>query len=429
MLEILFNVFRSQEWSAIDRHKESETSLTPIIKMTNSKQTRMFGPYKIGKTLGQGEFGKVKLAFHVDTSKEFAIKFINKESINSDSKKEKLLREVDILKSLDNQYIAKLYEVIETENYIGLIMGYYSGGELFNHILARKYLKEKESVVYFAQLIAGVEYMHKMGIVHRDLKLENLLLDEDRRIIITDFGFANKISTQKGGRLNTSCGSPCYAAPELVVNDSYSGETADIWSCGVILYAMLCGYLPFDDDPDNKDGENIKKLYRYILETKITYPRHVSILAKSLIDTILVTDPNLRASISAIKEHKWMEPARCIFENVNVDKGYAANSVVPDLGSHVIEPQTSRTTMDRESRKSRRRSSLDLVTKNSITKEQDAKAAKRRSNSVCSERTRFNSVDNPVAFKPDDLGNVKLTKIESQWKRKSLTSRLFEQQF
>ena len=113
----------------------------------------------------------------------------------------------------------KLHEVIETELYIGMIMGYYSGGELFNHILARRYLKESEAVIYFAQLIAGVSYIHGMGVVHRDLKLENLLLDEARNIIITDFGFSNRVSKGNGSRLNTSCGSPCYAAPELVVND------------------------------------------------------------------------------------------------------------------------------------------------------------------------------------------------------------------
>ncbi|KAJ3000638.1 hypothetical protein HDV02_004323 [Globomyces sp. JEL0801] len=191
------------------------------------------------------------------------------------------------------------------------------GGELFEHILARQYLKEREAGRFFAQLIVGmtigshllgVGFLHNNGIVHRDLKLENLLLDKNRNVIITDFGFANRFSKETNDMLSTSCGSPCYAAPELVVNDTYVGESADIWSLGVILYAMLCGYLPFDDDPTNAESDNINQLYKYILETQLEFPAHVSPVAKSLINRILVTDPEKRADMKEIKSHLWLKP-------------------------------------------------------------------------------------------------------------------------
>jgi serine/threonine protein kinase len=144
---------------------------------------------------------------------------------------------------------------MECEKYVGLVMEYASGGELFNLILARRFLMEREARRYFAQLILGVHQLHSMAVVHRDLKLENLLLDGERNIKISDFGFANRLSVKDPcgpSMMKTSCGSPCYAAPELVLSDDgYDGRAADVWSCGVILFAMLAGYLPFDDDPRN----------------------------------------------------------------------------------------------------------------------------------------------------------------------------------
>jgi protein-serine/threonine kinase len=145
------------------------------------------------------------------------------------ARRQKLIREISILQSLNHRYIVKLWEVLETELYIGMIMEYASGGELFGHILARKYLKEPEACKYFTQLIIGVSYLHNHGIVHRDLKLENLLLDKDRNLIITDFGFANRFSVETDDLLSTSCGSPCYAAPELVVNDVIGIHVVVCW--------------------------------------------------------------------------------------------------------------------------------------------------------------------------------------------------------
>ncbi|PKC12376.1 Pkinase-domain-containing protein [Rhizophagus irregularis] len=265
----------------------------------------MFGPYLLLQTLGEGEFGKVKLGMHVDTNEEVAIKLIRKESVDTPSRLTKIEREIGVLRSVMHPNIVKLYDVIETERYIGIIMEYASGGELFDHILAHRYLKERDACRLFAQLISGVNYLHQKNIVHRDLKLENLLLDRNRNIIITDFGFANQFNGAHDDLMATSCGSPCYAAPELVISEGlYVGSAVDIWSCGVILYAMLSGYLPFDDDPSNPDGDNINLLYKYIINTPLVFPDYVSPGARDLLRKMLVPDPAKRCDMKTIMSHK-----------------------------------------------------------------------------------------------------------------------------
>lgn len=205
--------------------------------------------------------------------------------------------------------------MIETDKYIGIILEYASGGELFDHILAHRYLKERDACKLFAQLVSGVWYIHQKKIVHRDLKLENLLLDRHRNVIITDFGFANRFEHRADDLMQTSCGSPCYAAPELVISEGlYVGSAVDIWSCGVILYAMLAGYLPFDDDPANPDGDNINLLYKYIVNTPLTFPDYVSVEARNLLSIMLVPDPQRRADLDRIMAHVWLKPYCHLFE-------------------------------------------------------------------------------------------------------------------
>ncbi|KAJ3127931.1 hypothetical protein HK100_009463 [Physocladia obscura] len=189
-----------------------------------------------------------------------------------------------------------------------------NGRELFEYIVRRNYLPEPEAVKFFAQIVVGVSYLHSVGIVHRDLKLENILLDSNQNIVIADFGFASQTVRNNSELLETSCGSPAYAAPELVLKDSYSGVAADIWSCGVILYSMLAGYLPFDDDPSNPDGANIHLLYQYIMSAKPQYPDYLSADAKDLIGMMLVTDPDKRAGLADVMGHSWLAPAVEIFE-------------------------------------------------------------------------------------------------------------------
>ncbi|RKP37252.1 kinase-like domain-containing protein [Dimargaris cristalligena] len=261
------------------------------------------------QTIGEGEFAKVKFAVERQSGTEVAIKLIKKESIDSEAKLSKINREISALKSVRHPHIVQLYEIIETDRYIGIVMEYASGGELFDYILAHRFLREKEAGRLFAQLISGVDYLHKQHIVHRDLKLENLLLDNHRDLKITDFGFANQFRKATEDLMATSCGSPCYAAPELVVNDGmYVGTAVDIWSCGVILYAMLAGYLPFDDDPTNPDGDNINQLYKYILTTPLVFPDYISSSARDLLRRMLVPDPIQRCDIRAIMAHEWLTP-------------------------------------------------------------------------------------------------------------------------
>lgn len=215
---------------------------------------------------------------------------------------------------LKHPNIVRLYDVIETDKYIGIILDYASGGELFDFILAHRYLKEKDACKLFAQLVSGVWYIHERKIVHRDLKLENLLLDRNRNVIITDFGFANRFEHKADDLMQTSCGSPCYAAPELVISEgSYVGSAVDIWSCGVILYAMLAGYLPFDDDPANPDGDNINLLYKYIVNTPLSFPDYISPEARDLLQIMLQPDPRRRASLRQVMDHPWLAPYAHLF--------------------------------------------------------------------------------------------------------------------
>ncbi|KAJ7079633.1 CAMK/CAMKL/Kin4 protein kinase [Mycena belliarum] len=266
-----------------------------------------FGPYLLLQTLGEGEFGKVKLGLHSQWGEEVAVKLIRRGNVDSAIRMSKVEREIEVLRSLKHPNIVRLYDVIETDKYIGIIIEYASGGELFDHILAHRYLRERDASKLFSQLISGVWYIHQKKIVHRDLKLENLLLDRHRNVIITDFGFANRFEHRADDLMQTSCGSPCYAAPELVISEGlYVGSAVDIWSCGVILYAMLAGYLPFDDDPANPDGDNINLLYKYIVNTPLSFPEYISDEARDLLKMMLVPDPRKRASLASVMRHPWL---------------------------------------------------------------------------------------------------------------------------
>ncbi|TBU24898.1 Pkinase-domain-containing protein [Dichomitus squalens] len=274
-----------------------------------------FGPYLLLQTLGEGEFGKVKLGLHMQWGEEVAVKLIRRGNIDSSVRMSKVEREIEVLRTLKHPNIVRLYDVIETDKYIGIILEYASGGELFDHILAHRYLREKDACKLFSQLISGVWYIHQKKIVHRDLKLENLLLDRHRNVIITDFGFANRFEHRADDLMQTSCGSPCYAAPELVISDGlYVGSAVDIWSCGVILYAMLAGYLPFDDDPANPDGDNINLLYKYIVNTPLSFPDYISDDARDLLSIMLVPDPSRRADLPSIMAHRWLAPYAHLFQ-------------------------------------------------------------------------------------------------------------------
>ncbi|KAG0668986.1 hypothetical protein C6P45_004203 [Maudiozyma exigua] len=273
-----------------------------------------FGPYLIGATLGEGEFGKVKMGWtrpakgSHEVSRQVAIKLIRRTSIAQNSEREiKVYREINALKHLTHPNIIELEEVLQNSKYVGIVLEYASGGEFYKFIQKKRRLDEQRACKIFSELISGVSYMHSKGLVHRDLKLENLLLDTNENLLITDFGFVNEFH-RDNELMKTSCGSPCYAAPELVVTTKpYMGRKADIWSCGIILFAMLAGYLPWDDDVANPKGDDIPKLYHYITRTKLKFPGYISAIPRDLLRKILVPDPKKRIAMHDLIRHPWLK--------------------------------------------------------------------------------------------------------------------------
>ncbi|XP_029585872.1 MAP/microtubule affinity-regulating kinase 3 isoform X9 [Salmo trutta] len=244
------------------------------------------GNYRLLKTIGKGNFAKVKLARHILTGREVAIKIIDKTQLNPNSL-QKLFREVRIMKLLNHPNIVKLFEVIETERTLYLVMEYASGGEVFDYLVAHGRMKEKEARAKFRQIVSAVQYCHQKHIVHRDLKAENLLLDADMNIKIADFGFSNEFTM--GNKLDTFCGSPPYAAPELFQGKKYDGPEVDVWSLGVILYTLVSGSLPFD-------GQNLKELRERVLRGKYRIPFYMSTDCENLLKRFLVLNPAKRGT-------------------------------------------------------------------------------------------------------------------------------------
>uniref|UniRef100_A0A672QLW3 non-specific serine/threonine protein kinase n=1 Tax=Sinocyclocheilus grahami TaxID=75366 RepID=A0A672QLW3_SINGR len=236
------------------------------------------GNYRLLKTIGKGNFAKVKLARHILTGREVAIKIIDKTQLNPTS-------------------LQKLFEVIETEKTLYLVMEYASGGEVFDYLVSHGRMKEKEGRAKFRQIVSAVHYCHQKNIVHRDLKAENLLLDADSNIKIADFGFSNEFTL--GSKLDTFCGSPPYAAPELFQGKKYDGPEVDIWSLGVILYTLVSGSLPFD-------GQNLKELRERVLRGKYRVPFYMSTDCESILRRFLVLNPTKRCTLEQIMKDKWI---------------------------------------------------------------------------------------------------------------------------
>uniref|UniRef100_A0A4W4FTU3 non-specific serine/threonine protein kinase n=1 Tax=Electrophorus electricus TaxID=8005 RepID=A0A4W4FTU3_ELEEL len=240
------------------------------------------GNYRLLKTIGKGNFAKVKLARHIPTGREVSLE---------------LFREVRIMKILNHPNIVKLFEVIETEKTLYLVMEYASGGEVFDYLVAHGRMKEKEARTKFRQIVSAVQYCHQKHIVHRDLKAENLLLDADMNIKIADFGFSNEFTV--GSKLDTFCGSPPYAAPELFQGKKYDGPEVDVWSLGVILYTLVSGSLPFD-------GQNLKELRERVLRGKYRIPFYMSTDCENLLKRFLVLNPVKRGTLEQSMKDRWI---------------------------------------------------------------------------------------------------------------------------
>ncbi|KAK4473368.1 hypothetical protein MN116_004526 [Schistosoma mekongi] len=254
------------------------------------------GKYKLIRTLGRGNFAKVKLAQHVSTGREVAVKVIDKTQLNQASLK-KLFREVNIMKMLNHPNIVRLYEVIESERHVYLVMEYAENGEVFDHLVAHGRMKEREARAAFRQIVSAVEYCHQKKIVHRDLKAENLLFDGYFNIKLADFGFSNLFDGAK--KLDTFCGSPPYAAPELFQGRKYDGPEVDVWSLGVILYTLVSGSLPFD-------AQHLKDLQERVLRGKYRVPFYMSTDCEALLRKLLVLNPSKRITLRNVMSDKWL---------------------------------------------------------------------------------------------------------------------------
>uniref|UniRef100_A0A671Q1K4 non-specific serine/threonine protein kinase n=1 Tax=Sinocyclocheilus anshuiensis TaxID=1608454 RepID=A0A671Q1K4_9TELE len=275
--------------SAAASHSDSKPGGRCNMPHSTADEQPHIGCYRLLKTIGKGNFAKVKLAKHVLTGKEVRIAFT--------PQIKNLFREVRIMKLLNHPNIVKLFEVIETDKTLYLVMEYASGGEVFDYLVAHGRMKEKEARAKFRQIVSAVQYCHQKCIVHRDLKAENLLLDADMNIKIADFGFSNEFTL--GNKLDTFCGSPPYAAPELFQGKKYDGPEVDVWSLGVILYTLVSGSLPFD-------GQNLKELRERVLRGKYRIPFYMSTDCENLLKKFLILNPTKRGSLDQIMKDRWM---------------------------------------------------------------------------------------------------------------------------
>ncbi|KAJ9546324.1 hypothetical protein OSB04_018867 [Centaurea solstitialis] len=263
------------------------------------QQQLQLGKYEIGRTLGEGNFGKVKYAKDTHTGHPFAVKILEKTRIKNLNFSDQIKREIGTLKILKHPNVVRLHEVLASKTKIYMILEYVNGGELFDTIASKGKLKESDGRKLFQQLIDGVGYCHDKGVYHRDLKLENVLIDAKGNIKISDFGLsALPQHLRDDGLLHTTCGSPNYVAPEILQNRGYDGATSDTWSCGVILYVILTGYLPFDD-------RNLAVLYQKIFKGDVQMPKWLPQGAKNLIKRILDPNPKTRITIAEIKTDEW----------------------------------------------------------------------------------------------------------------------------
>ncbi|KAM9545697.1 serine/threonine-protein kinase BRSK2 isoform 3-T3 [Salvelinus alpinus] len=253
------------------------------------------GPYRLEKTLGKGQTGLVKLGIHCVTCQKVAIKIVNREKL-SESVLMKVEREIAILKLIEHPHVLKLHDVYENKKYLYLVLEHVSGGELFDYLVKKGRLTPKEARKFFRQIISALDFCHSHSICHRDLKPENLLLDEKNNIRIADFGMA---SLQVGDSLlETSCGSPHYACPEVIRGEKYDGRKADVWSCGVILFALLVGALPFDDD-------NLRNLLEKVKLGVFHMPHFIPPDCQNLLRGMIEVDATKRLTLEQIQKHNW----------------------------------------------------------------------------------------------------------------------------
>lgn len=263
------------------------------------KPNILMGRYELGRLLGKGTFAKVYYARNLKTGESVAIKAMDKEKILKVGMIDQIKREVSIMRLVRHPNIVRLYEVMASKTKIYFVMEYVKGGELFNRVADNGKLKEEEARKYFQQLISAVDFCHSRGVYHRDLKPENLLLDDNGNVKVSDFGLsALPEQFRKDGLLHTACGTPAYVAPEVITKKGYDGAMADIWSCGVILFVLMAGYLPFQD-------ANLMMMYKKIHKGDYKCPAWFSSEVRRLVLRLLDPNPRTRITVPQLMEVPW----------------------------------------------------------------------------------------------------------------------------
>lgn len=286
---------KSHDDSSSTQPSSVDSDESPTVYTKKSERERI-GDYTIGKILAEGAFGIVKLGKNIKTNELVAIKIVDKEQTEKRGATELIEREISILKRVKHPNIIECFQVIETEYNWYMVMEYVSGGELFDYVTKRGSLSEYEASSFFSQIISGIEYLHTEGIYHRDLKLENIMLDKDNKVKIIDFGYA---AIDEGKLLKRFCGTAHYIAPD-VLTGPYNGSKADIWSCGIIFYAMVTGKLPFANG-----SEDAKVIFEQIKHTEVRLPPYLSDKCKDLISSLLHKDPIERITVPNIRRHAF----------------------------------------------------------------------------------------------------------------------------
>ncbi|KAK8596586.1 hypothetical protein V6N13_001199 [Hibiscus sabdariffa] len=287
--------------------------------------------YEIGRLLGQGTFAKVYYARSIQTNQSVAIKVIDKEKVTKVGTANQIKREISVMRIARHPNIVQLYEVMATKTKIFFVMEYCKGGELFDKVSNGR-LKVDVARKYFIQLINAVDFCHSRGVYHRDIKPENLLLDENENLKVSDFGLsALAESKRQDGLLHTTCGTPAYVAPEVINRKGYDGVAADIWSCGVVLYVLLAGYLPFHDS-------NLMEMYRKIGRAEFRFPSWFPLEVRRLVSKMLDPNPTSRISMSKIRVSGWFK------------KGLNAELKKPEMGNEQASQDSANSNNNAETR-------------------------------------------------------------------------------
>ncbi|KAH7443923.1 hypothetical protein KP509_02G056100 [Ceratopteris richardii] len=288
---------RSKIRKAVPGSAKAATGSTSPNNSTNMRIR--VGKYELGRTLGSGNYGKVKHAVDLETGEEFAIEILEKERIRRENMNDQIKRTVSTMKLVKHPNIIELFEVMASKSKVYFVLEYVTGGALFSKIARDGKLSEGDARSYFQQLIDAVAYCHSRGVYHRDLKPENLLLDSCGTLKVSDFGLsAVPQQLRADGLFHTTCGTPNYVAPEIIADKGYDGAKVDIWSCGVILFVLMAGYLPFNNP-------NLMILYKKIYKAEYTIPEWFSPGARNLISRILTANPKNRIGMADILQEPW----------------------------------------------------------------------------------------------------------------------------